>query len=309
MHPLDFISDSPNLFILHKESNKTNFGGVLFLLYIITMIIIIIYYSINYSNNNNKFTIQSLYHFNPKSEEEIEATNKDERFNQNISFFVNLSFNEEFLDKRFKLYNLHEKKEINRESDFSIKTNDFDLLLYYQCEEENCTDYYKNFDNNNNKFQLVLIYDGFSLDHQNEDEPIQRDYTFLERYNLKFNNSTLINNIWENIFYTEKKSYFLGEDNYNKSCGYINNYYKFEYPLTKNETHILLAEIAIFNDYLKYIEYKRVKFSKLDLLANILSLLSNIFFGTRILMKLYSKKFNNYKIIENILSKKKLTIK
>ena len=62
MHPLDFISDSPNLFILHKESNKTNFGGVLFLLYIITMIIIIIYYFINYSNNNNKFTIQSLYH-------------------------------------------------------------------------------------------------------------------------------------------------------------------------------------------------------------------------------------------------------
>ena len=218
MHPLDFISDSPNLFILDKESNKTNFGGVLFLLYIITMIIIIIYYSINYSNNNNKFTIQSLYHFNPKSDEEIEARNKDERFNQNISFYVNLSFNNEYLDNRFKLINHHEKKEINRTSQFSIKTNDFDLLLYYQCEEENCTDYYKNFDNNNNKYQLVLIYDGFNLDHQNEDEPIQRDYTFLERYNLKFNNSTLINNIWENIFYTKKKSYFLGEDNYNKSC-------------------------------------------------------------------------------------------
>jgi hypothetical protein len=194
MHPLDFISDSPNLFILHKESNKTNFGGVLFLLYIITMIIIIIYYSINYSNNNNKFTIQSLYHFNPKSEEEIEATNKDERFNQSISFFVNLSFNEEFLDKRFKLYNLHEKKEINRESDFSIKTNDFDLLLYYQCEEENCTDYYKNYDNNS-EYKFVLFYEGFNLDHQNEDEPIQRNYIFFQRYYLKFNNSIFINNI------------------------------------------------------------------------------------------------------------------
>ena len=304
MHPLDFISDSPNLFILHKESNKTNFGGVLFLLYIITMIIIIIYYFINYSNNNNKFTIQSLYHFNPKSDEELEARDKDERFNQNISFFVNLSFKGEYLDKRFKLYNVYEEKEINRDSDFSIKTNDFDLWLLYQCEEENCTDYYKKYDNNS-KYQFDLIYDGFNLDHQNENEPIQRNYIFFQTYNFKFNNSNFIDNIWENIFYTEKKAYIFGEDNYNKSCGYINNYYKYETPLIKIETHILLAEIKIYNDYLKYIEYKRVKFSKLDLLANILSLLSNIFFGTRILMKFYSKKFNNYKIIENILSKKK----
>ena len=37
MHPLDIISGSPNLYIFGKESNKTNFGGVLFLIYLIVI--------------------------------------------------------------------------------------------------------------------------------------------------------------------------------------------------------------------------------------------------------------------------------
>ena len=35
LNPLDIISDSPNLFILQKETNKTNFGGFLFLIYLV----------------------------------------------------------------------------------------------------------------------------------------------------------------------------------------------------------------------------------------------------------------------------------
>ena len=305
MHPLDFISDSPNLFILHKESNKTNFGGFIFLLYIITIIGIIIYYCINYSKDNNKFTVQSLMHFNLKTDEEIEARNKDEKFNQNISFLFNLTHNNINLGDKFKILDNNNKSEsINRGSDFNSRTNEFDIQIYYECEKENCSDFYENFiegKDENNKYKLELLYNGFTLEHQNEDQPIQKNAIFIQRYNLQFNKSYLINNIWENIFYSEK---FWNGKGINQSCGYIDHFYKYEYDLEQNEKKIFLAQITINNNYLKYIEYKRVKFSKIDLLANLLSLFSNLFLGARIFIKFYSKKFNNYKIIENILAEK-----
>ena len=35
MHSLDFLSESPKYFIFQKGANKTNLGGVLFLMYIL----------------------------------------------------------------------------------------------------------------------------------------------------------------------------------------------------------------------------------------------------------------------------------
>ena len=63
MHPLDFISDSPNLYLFHKKSIKTNFGGFLFLIYLIIIILIIIYYIIDYIKND-KYIIQSFTNTN-----------------------------------------------------------------------------------------------------------------------------------------------------------------------------------------------------------------------------------------------------
>ena len=75
MHPLDIISESPNLYILQKESNKTNFGGVLFLIYLILIILIVVYYILDYIENP-KYIIQSFSHFNVKSEKEKEERKK-----------------------------------------------------------------------------------------------------------------------------------------------------------------------------------------------------------------------------------------
>ena len=307
MHPLDFISDSPNLFILHKESNKTNFGGVIFLLYIIVMILIVIYYCVNYSKNNNKYTIQSLMHFNFHTEEELKRRNNDDKFNQNISFYLHITFNNTVLDDKFKIYNITTGQDIDRNKEFYSRTNDFFLMLYYKCEEVNCTDYERKFMNKdylNERFSIDLIYDGFSLEHQNEDEPIQKDWVFIRNYNLYFNKFTIINNIWENIFYYEKKSFIFGEE-YNKSCGYIDEYFKYEYNFNTNNSKVYLARIKISNDYLKYIEYKRVKYSLIEVFGNVFSLLSNLLFSIRFAFTFYSKKFNNYKIIENILTVKR----
>ena len=47
MKKLDFISGAPKTFIFQQDSNKTNLGGLLTILFIIAMLIIIYSYIIN----------------------------------------------------------------------------------------------------------------------------------------------------------------------------------------------------------------------------------------------------------------------
>ena len=53
MHSLDFLSQSPKNFIYQKETNKTNFWGLLFLFYIIIMFFISLAYLLDYFMNDN----------------------------------------------------------------------------------------------------------------------------------------------------------------------------------------------------------------------------------------------------------------
>jgi len=56
MRNLDFLSESPKMFIFNKETNKTYFGGILFLIYITIMILISLAYILDYAFND-KYTI------------------------------------------------------------------------------------------------------------------------------------------------------------------------------------------------------------------------------------------------------------
>jgi hypothetical protein len=118
MNPLDFISDPPNLYILHKEKNKTNFGGILFLIYLVIIIIIFVYYIIDYVKND-KYVIQSFSHFNFYSQKKKDERNENELFNPYINFSLNLAievnkviYNIDF--DEFVLYDNQESKIINK---------------------------------------------------------------------------------------------------------------------------------------------------------------------------------------------------
>ena len=67
--------------------------------------------------------------------------------------------------------------------------------------------------------------------------------------------------------------------------------------------YAIISEIYFNIDYKQYIEYSRTRVSELDLLANIFSLMANIFTGVRFIFTFYSNNFNNFKIIEKILNK------
>ena len=71
----------------------------------------------------------------------------------------------------------------------------------------------------------------------------------------------------------------------------------------KNRYYICFADIRISNDITQYTEYFRKEVSKLDLLANILALMVNSFTVVRFILRFYSKNFNNFKIIENLLNR------
>ena len=306
MHPLDFISESPNLFIFQKESNKTNFGGFLFLIYLILIILIFIYYLIDYIEGD-KYIVQSFSHFNIRTNEEVRKRNEDINYNPNITFKLELKdWQGNLLDNKFKLYSMHNGTLLNRNTTFKERVNNFNIWILYECEDSNCTSYdeYKNRLN----FDLDLEYDGFYLDHQNKNKPIiKRDdnnsLIFREHYSFNYSCDTFINIQWRNILYNEKK-YFRND--YIDSCGYIENTKidsSFGHPITTidSKTHKLIGWIQIFNENTYYIEYNRKRISEFDILANILSLISNLYFVARMILKYYSKNFDNYKIIEKLL--------
>lgn len=126
---------------------------------------------------------------------------------------------------------------------------------------------------------------------------------------MKFNDTNFLELKWRTIKYTEKKGLFQNDIQY--GCGYIDDYELIsdEYitrRLIQDKIYILLGMVSLENDSTQYNEYFRKRISELDLLANILSLMANIFTGMKMFYRFYSNNFNNYKIIEELFIKQNI---
>ena len=93
MHSFDFLSRSPNLFIFQKAQNKTNFGGVLFIIYVLSCLAIFLYYLLDYLENS-KFEIQYTYNYNLTLHEDLDAMLNNNSLNPMVSGIVRLIDNE-----------------------------------------------------------------------------------------------------------------------------------------------------------------------------------------------------------------------
>ena len=82
----------------------------------------------------------------------------------------------------------------------------------------------------------------------------------------------------------------------------------FEEKNVPNVKYKILSMIRMKNDHNQYIEYTRLKKSFLDVLANIGALFSTIFTIFNFIFSFYSRNFNNYKIVKEILSRPKKEI-
>ena len=53
-----------------------------------------------------------------------------------------------------------------------------------------------------------MEYQGFTIEHQDNNEPTKKNDIFFKKYKINLNSSLIIANNWITIIYTEKKRIF-----------------------------------------------------------------------------------------------------
>ena len=329
LHRLDFFSNSPKIFIFHNSSNKTNFGGILTMIYFIIFIAIAFYYFIDYILKE-EYSIEYLHY--EESEElldrnEISKLYYNEKLNPNLefNFETTLELDDDVYsaDEYFILLNGTNNQSISLNTSLYKKVTDIEILIIVNETIYEFLQSLKN-DYKYNSFSLFISYKGFFLDHQNESSPLHRisEGSIETGYNINLKNPTLellnwniikykadagIKKLWNQFIkkkdeeslktiglYFNHRDTFSLEDYFSKD--FINKYH------INGTNYRVLGAIKFDIDFSNYDEYKRTKKDILDSISNACSLcltFYNIF--SFLFITFYSKNFDNYKITEKIL--------
>ena len=319
MHGLDFISDSPKTYIFHKGSNKTNLGGILGLVYIIIFILISVAYILEYILNE-KYEFSYFYKTLTKEEQD----KKREEANQNIGFQFELEYEDETpLDDTYEIWDLKRNK-IERNALYNKRINDLSIIVVKKCDNNQCN--FEDHDKNKERY-LHITYNGKTMEHENNEKPIvDKTMNFYCRYyleNYNENETMLVIGNWEVYNYQEKRGLSkvfdsLFGENKDYNFGTFNGgslYYRdpkkygLESIMQRRETGEYFQSLLLFgiNINVKGLNmYTRKAKSFIDSLANIASLNATIFsIMVKAFSMAYSSNFDNYKIMENILSRGK----
>lgn len=320
MYFLDYLNESPNFFIFQQKANKTNFGGVLFLLYIIIMILISLAYILDYELNE-KYIYESFRFYNYTTDNE--ELNKDEKlnpfFNVTISIYGNGDFvvydthNNKFIESTEIDYNYHSIYYIRSQA------SDINFFIYYKCgDDKNCSSF-KDFIEFHSEVgdslsgYVIYNYPGYKLYHS-EDPPMKIDMDwFQELFFIK--NNTGIEKMtyeWEVTKYKDQQSMFdsLTGNKREYIGGYVKNDKKPILDIEKYKIinyyekgfYLPLFHIKFENNHKEYLYYKRKKIEFLSVIANIGALFSTVKFFFSLFFSFYSKNFDNYKIVCKILN-------
>ena len=198
MKAIDFLNSSPHYFIFQKESNKTNFGGILFLIFLILMFFISLLYILDYALNE-KYEIEN---YTVDTYEKIDYSQLDKldfspEINQEVSFIIKVVFNyyegfyidkNELIDNFFlqygenyykgyfcPLYECHNNRgdsfiifNITKNKIFEKDSNHVEMAikLFYKCNDTNCSNFpYYMIDD------FTIITQNFEI-HHNESIPV-----------------------------------------------------------------------------------------------------------------------------------------
>ena len=316
MKKLDFISGAPKTFIFEQDSNKTNLGGILTVLFIIAMLIIIYSYLYEYFANA-KYNVSYYYNGIFYEDEELD------KIYDNNDLYPELTYNLYLEgDNEEKLKNLvildTEDIEIPLGKERKNKVSELFFGVFYKCENKNnCST--EDGSDKLNIFTLWFIYDGYFCDHQNPKTPIRRGLTYKT---FPFTVEDRVDYYlfdWKIIKYEEESS-FVGMFRRTKETygGEFTETEKFSIPSEGkniyNKTNEKTGEmeyykfVAVFefyrNNFGYYDHYSRERISIFDAIANICALVTTLYgVVTFIFCGFYSNSFDNYKIIEKIISR------
>ena len=203
MNAIDFFNLPPQYSIFQKETNKTQFGGILFLIYLIIMFLISLAYILDYAVND-KFEIEySIVNsfFSKKSPEDTQFGKFDPDVNPEIDFifyvginyflypdgipYQNISIEEIeknlFLENKGKFYkgkfasNLEITTNYGEKSFFIFnitrKIFEFDsntIHFYYKCDDYNCSNFIYN-----TILDVSIVTENYQIVH-NATNPIKK---------------------------------------------------------------------------------------------------------------------------------------
>ena len=208
---------------------------------------------------------------------------------------------------------------IEFKKEYKLFPNLTSFYIGYICKDENCSLPNAASQKESNLYFLFLNYSGYKINHQNEISPLEKTRIIVPYILCPFKNKyTFYYNHWKIIKYKEEKG-LIGT--FESLSGNNNEYYgvefinSFIYTPEKSVFIKYLEEVGNFKilafintpvlDVENYIDiYSRTKKSIWTSFANICSLSVSIYSGfIFIFCKFYSNNFDNYKIIEKILSK------
>ena len=319
---LDFLSSPPQMYFLNKRTNKTIFGGILFIIYIILIMDIFIFYTLNFYYNDKYDIRYSLY---KNFTENMEENNKIEELNPVLNFTIDLkkiSSNLEVSDLSDQLMIIDNNHSvIKRNSIISRSPTNMDMMIVHICldtcslEKNEQTDL---------TYILNISYSGYKIDHQNYKIPLEKNsdkFPFYKELFFTLSKSTFFQINWGVIKYKEERGILGLFDNLFNKKNKFTSIDIDSIEQTNTEGAIVLEErnfpkikykilsiIRMRSDHTQYIEYTRIKKSFLDVLANIGALFSTIFMVFNFIFSFYSRNFNNYKIVKEILSVPKFEI-
>ena len=313
MKKFDILSQPPRTYIFERYSNKTIFGGVLSIIYLLIIIFISIYYIYNYIIGD-----KYEYYYSYRELPEEQKKKVFAGFDPNPPIHIKLDAINELdwnisSNLKFIYYTKDSDKKIIYRNDWTeITIPDYAIIdLYYSIDDINDI---KEIEFGEN-FEVNLTYKTFYLDHQNPVCPFKKIviYKYL-RFNFEKNFILYMN--WEFTKYKEKNDIFKIFSNYlrrpiqfldgrltindlkeEKNDGEYNNEL-----IIDDVKHKYLGSIVIFNSRDTIHEYLRQKREWLSVLATI-SALANSFYSifVRFFYFIYSKKYDQYKIFKNIL--------
>ena len=320
MHSLDFLSDSPKYFIFHKNANKTNLGGVVFILFMIIILFITTFYLYDYFYD---IYMDQKYEISASTIEEIIGEENDEKLKSESEMNPKISFNIELYNYNFTplsdnfLIKPWKNIKMERNVTFECKVSDLIFNIFYKCPNENCALLEK--DKSLFNYWVRISYSGFKLNHQSDGAPLTKNNNliFFEEFPFYFQNTLIRYLNWEIIKYNDESKgfmrlydkimkknriYWAGTISSKEYYPLDNSFYGYEY---NNESFLFLGRVIMKNFQDKFTEYKRTKKSFMDVLANIVALVSSFYsiisYG---FINFYSTTFDNYKIVEKILNNK-----
>ena len=330
MHVIDLLSGAPKTLIFQQDSNKSNLGGILTIIYLIIVILIIISYIINYIKSDN-YIIAYTSHYESNSDSEFIYKRYD---NENLNPKINVTFQivdiygQEINENNYGImygYTIEDIKFYKLNEEIQTTSYGFNFYLYYKCEnvtDDNCIinpeDLF-----NTNIFYLTINYSGFKLEHQNKKSPITRQYkTIRIPFNIDDNTFSYYYMKWKTIIYSEENSITGIFDNIfgnKKDDKYGGEYldpiimvfnekdYEFTISQKKRGRKIISYILVNSGDCNSYYDlYSRKEKNIFDSIADVFSLSSTIYnILIFIYCGFYSNNFDNYTIIERLLLKAK----